>query len=86
MTANASTGFSTKDSYSKEKPALNTCLLGGIILLMSVAACDSGIGKLNLKQFKRLYSPPCSTKARKNTVIEKIFIQRSDVRVQLCRH
>lgn len=85
MTANAPTSSLTKDFYSKEKPALNTCLLGGIILLMSMAACDRGLWKPNLNNLKGCVLYPVLPKQEKSGY-GKRCVQISDVKVQLCRH
>lgn len=49
MTASAPTGSLPKDFYSEEMPVFNTCLLGGVMLLMSMAACDRGMWEPNSK-------------------------------------
>lgn len=54
------------DTYSKEVPAFNTCVLGGIVFMMPKAACDTGMQEPSFKQFKRLSYPPRSLNARKN--------------------
>lgn len=71
MTANAPTGSQPKDFYGKEMAAFSTRLLNGIMVLISMAVCDRGMWKPNLKQFKRLCCPPYTCKARKNPDMEK---------------